>query len=67
MTVTQIWQQKLTPSGGDPAQQKMLMWMMPIMMLMFLYSMPSALVLYWTANQVAMIVQLYWQRRMKKA
>jgi len=67
MTVTQIWQQKLTPAAGDPAQQKMMMWMMPIMMLMFLYSMPAALVLYWTANQVMMIVQLYWQRRMKKA
>lgn len=67
MTVTQIWQTKLTPAAGDPMQQKMMMWMMPIMMLLFLYSMPSALVLYWTANQVAMIVQLYWQRRMKKA
>ena len=66
MTVTQIWQQKLTPAAGDPAQQKMLMWMMPIMMLMFLYSMPAALVLYWTANQVMMIIQLYWQRRLKK-
>jgi len=66
MTVTQIWQMKLTPSGGDPMQQKMMMWMMPIMMLVFLYSMPSALVLYWTANQCAMIVQLLWQRSMKK-
>ncbi|MEI8121136.1 MAG: YidC/Oxa1 family insertase periplasmic-domain containing protein [bacterium] len=66
MTVTQIWQQKLTPAAGDPAQQKMMMWMMPIMMLMFLYSMPAALVLYWTANQVMMIIQLYWQRRIKK-
>ena len=67
MTVTQIWQTKLTPAVGDPMQQKMMMWMMPIMMLIFLYSMPSALVLYWTANQVMMIVQLYWQRRLKKA
>ena len=67
MTATQIWQQKLTPAAGDPAQQKMMMWMMPIMMLFFLYSMPSALVLYWTANQVMMIIQLYWQRRLKKA
>ncbi len=66
MTVTQIWQTKLTPAVGDPMQQKMMMWMMPIMMLIFLYSMPSALVLYWTANQVMMIVQLYWQRRLKK-
>ena len=67
MTVTQIWQQKLTPAAGDPMQQKMMMWMMPIMMLMFLYSMPSGLVLYWTANQVMMIIQLMWQHRAKKA
>ena len=67
MTVTQIWQTKLTPAAGDPMQQKMMMWMMPIMMLVFLYSMPAALVLYWTANQVMMIIQLYWQRRLKKA
>ena len=66
MTVTQIWQQKLTPAAGDPMQQKMMMWMMPIMMLMFLYSMPSGLVLYWTANQAMMIVQLMWQHRQKK-
>ena len=66
MAVTQAWQQHLTPSGGDPAQQKMMMFM-PIIMLAFLYSMPSALVLYWTANQVLMIIQLLWQRRLKKA
>jgi YidC/Oxa1 family membrane protein insertase len=66
MAATQAWQQHLTPSGGDPAQQKMMMFM-PIIMLAFLYSMPSALVLYWTANQVLMIIQLLWQRRLKKA
>ncbi len=65
MAATQAWQQHLTPSGGDPAQQKMMMFM-PLIMLMFLYSMPSALVLYWTANQVLMIVQLLRQKRMAK-
>jgi YidC/Oxa1 family membrane protein insertase len=66
MAATQAWQQHLTPSAGDPAQQKMMMFT-PVIMLLFLYSMPSALVLYWTANQVMMIVQLLWQKRMKKA
>jgi YidC/Oxa1 family membrane protein insertase len=66
MAATQAWQQHLTPTAGDPAQQKMMMFM-PVIMLLFLYSMPSALVLYWTANQVMMIVQLLWQRRLKKA
>ncbi len=63
MAATQAWQQHLTPSGGDPAQQKMMMFM-PLIMLMFLYNMPAALVLYWTANQVLMIVQLLRQKRM---
>jgi YidC/Oxa1 family membrane protein insertase len=65
MAGTQAWQQHLTPTGGDPAQQKMMMFM-PLIMLMFLYSMPSALVLYWTANQVLMIIQLLRQKRMTK-
>jgi YidC/Oxa1 family membrane protein insertase len=64
MAATQAWQQHLTPTAGDPAQQKMMMFM-PVIMLMFLYSMPSALVLYWTANQVLMIIQLLWQKRAK--
>ncbi len=66
MAATQAWQQHLTPMAGDPAQQKMMMFM-PLIMLMFLYSMPSALVLYWTANQVMMIIQLLWQKRAKTA
>ncbi|NLE67026.1 MAG: membrane protein insertase YidC [Lentisphaerae bacterium] len=57
MTVTMIWQQKLTPTGGDPAQQKMMMFIMPVMMLVMFYSMASGLVLYWTANQCVSIVQ----------
>jgi YidC/Oxa1 family membrane protein insertase len=65
MTATSVWQSYLTPSGGDPAQQKMML-LMPIMMLFIFYNMPSALVLYWTANQVLMIVQLLWQKRTKQ-
>ncbi len=64
MTVTMVWQQHLTPSGGDPSQRKMMMFM-PIMMLVFFYGMPSALVLYWTTNQCLMIVQLLLQRHRK--
>ncbi len=65
MTATSVWQTYLTPSGGDPAQQKMML-LMPIMMLFIFYTMPAALVLYWTANTVLMIVQLLWQKRTKK-
>jgi YidC/Oxa1 family membrane protein insertase len=62
MSATMAWQSRLTPSMGDPAQQKMMTWLMPIMMLFMFYSMPSALVLYWTVSQVLAIAQLLWQR-----
>jgi len=58
MAATMMWQQKLTPTAGDPQQQKMMAVMMPIMMLFFFYTMPSGLVLYWTTSQVLMIVQM---------
>jgi YidC/Oxa1 family membrane protein insertase len=61
MAVTMAWQQKLTPSSGDPSQQTMMM-IMPVFMLIFFYTMPSGLILYWSVNQTMMIVQLYWQR-----
>ncbi|MDZ4200052.1 MAG: membrane protein insertase YidC, partial [Kiritimatiellia bacterium] len=61
MTAVQIWQQKLTPAAGDPAQQKM-MTFMPILMLVFFYNFASGLVLYWTTNQMLMIVQLLIQK-----
>jgi len=64
MTATMVWQQKLTPAAGDPAQQKMMLWFMPIFMLFILYSMPSGLIVYWTVSQVLSIVQMLHQRRM---
>jgi YidC/Oxa1 family membrane protein insertase len=66
MTATTIWQQKLTPTTGDPQQQKMMMFM-PVFMLFLFYSMASALVLYWTVSQVLSIVQLLWQQRQGRA
>jgi YidC/Oxa1 family membrane protein insertase len=58
MTATTIWQQKMTPSAGDPQQQKMMAIMMPLMMLFFFYTMPSGLVLYWTTSNLIMIIQM---------
>jgi YidC/Oxa1 family membrane protein insertase len=63
MAGTMFWQQKLTPSGGDPQQQKMMMFM-PFMMLFLFYSMPSALVLYWSVSQGVSIVQMLHSRRL---
>ncbi len=65
MTVTMVIQQKLTPTAGDPAQQKIMLVMMPAMMLFFLYNFASGLALYWTTQNVLMIVQqlIYLQRK----
>jgi membrane protein insertase Oxa1/YidC/SpoIIIJ len=48
---------------GDASQQKMMMFMMPSMMLIMFYTMPSALVLYWSVSKILAIVQLWRQRR----
>jgi len=61
MTGLTIWQSRLTPSSGDPQQQKMMMFM-PLMMLFLFYNMASALVLYWTVSQMLAIAQLLMQR-----
>jgi YidC/Oxa1 family membrane protein insertase len=63
MAATMALQTYLTPSAGDPAQQKMMLVMMPVMMLFMFYSFPSALSLYWTVSQVLSIVQMLMMRR----
>lgn len=61
--VTMGLQTHLSPGAGDPAQKKMMTWMMPIMLLFMFYSMPSALCLYWTVSQVLSIVQMWMIHR----
>lgn len=58
--VTMGLQTHLSPASGDPAQKKMMTWMMPIMLLFMFYSMPSALCLYWTVSQVLSIAQMWY-------
>ena len=53
MVVTTYFQTKVTMSGNgamDPAQAKMMTWMMPAMMFLFSAVMPSGLVLYWIVS-----------------
>ncbi len=66
MTVLTLFQQKMTPTAGDPQQQKMMMFM-PVMFLFLFYPMPSALVLYWTTSQLIALLQLVLQRRKKQS
>ncbi len=60
MVATTYFQTKITMSsnaGMDPAQQKMMVWMMPAMMLLFSAVMPSGLVLYWIIGNIWSIAQ----------
>jgi YidC/Oxa1 family membrane protein insertase len=65
MTGTMILQQKLTPSSADPAQQKMMMFMRLIMLVM-LYNLPSGLTLYWTVSQFISIAQLVVNKKLER-
>jgi YidC/Oxa1 family membrane protein insertase len=63
-----ILQQKITPMQQmDPAQQKMMMTVMPIVMTVVFYQFPSGLVLYWmVSNVLAIAHQLWIGRGMRK-
>ena len=63
MAATMTLQSLLTPSAGDPKQQRMMAIMMPVMMLVMFYSMASALCLYWSVSQALAIFGLWWARR----
>jgi YidC/Oxa1 family membrane protein insertase len=63
MAATMTLQSLLTPSAGDPKQQRMMAVMMPVMMLVMFYSMPAALCLYWSVSQALAILGLWWARR----
>jgi YidC/Oxa1 family membrane protein insertase len=65
MAATMALQTYLTPTAGDPRQQKMMLIMMPAMMLFMFYGFPAALSLYWTVSQILSIVQMLMMRRKK--
>jgi YidC/Oxa1 family membrane protein insertase len=59
MGAVQFWQTKLQPMGGDPTQQKIMMFM-PLMFAAMSFSFPSGLVLYWLVSTLFTIVQQYF-------
>ena len=59
MGVTMVIQQKMTPTGGDPMQAKMMM-LMPIFFTFLFWGFPTGLVLYWLVNNVISIGQQYY-------
>ncbi|HEY6362970.1 MAG TPA: membrane protein insertase YidC [Vicinamibacterales bacterium] len=59
MAISMYWQQKITPTTADPAQQRIMM-MMPLMFsVMFLWA-PSGLVIYWFVSNLWAIGQQYF-------
>jgi YidC/Oxa1 family membrane protein insertase len=65
MAATMFFQMKM--SVKDP-NQKMMVWMMPVMMFVFSCSFPSGLVLYWTVSNLFTIGQTYfYTNRLKPA
>jgi YidC/Oxa1 family membrane protein insertase len=58
MGVTQLIQQRMTPSTGDETQKK-LMYILPFVMVIMFASFPSGLNLYWCFSNVLQIGQQY--------
>jgi YidC/Oxa1 family membrane protein insertase len=63
MAVTMIWQTRITPQppNADPSM-KIMMWLMPVIFLVFCYNFSSGLSLYWTAQNLLTILQTYMTR-----
>ncbi|MFC2160340.1 membrane protein insertase YidC [Acidobacteriota bacterium] len=65
MGITQYISQKMTPTSGDPTQQKMML-IMPVIMTIFFMNFSSGLVLYWLTNNVLQIGQQYIMNRIRQ-
>jgi len=62
MGATMFIQQKMTPTGGDPMQAKIMLFMPVVFTFMFL-NFPAGLVVYWLVNNVLSIGQQWWMMR----
>lgn len=70
--ITTFIQQKMMMAGGaanQNPQMAMMLWMMPIMIVVFAISFPAALSLYWVVGNIFMIAQTYFIKgpELKKA
>jgi YidC/Oxa1 family membrane protein insertase len=59
MGATMFWQQKITPSTADPAQQRIML-MMPLIFSVMFLSAPSGLAIYWFVSNLWAIGQQYF-------
>jgi YidC/Oxa1 family membrane protein insertase len=68
MGITMFIQQKMTPTAGDPAQARMMLFMPVVFTLMFLiYPIASGLALYWAVSNVLQIGQQWLMDRSNRA
>jgi YidC/Oxa1 family membrane protein insertase len=60
--ITTFVQQKMMMAGtaNQNPQMAMMLWMMPIMIVVFAFNFPAALSLYWVVGNIFMIVQTYF-------
>jgi YidC/Oxa1 family membrane protein insertase len=66
MAATQLWQMSITPKTGDPAQQRMFLFM-PVIFLFICYNYASGLALYWTVQNLFFVAQMYLTRNQADA
>jgi YidC/Oxa1 family membrane protein insertase len=60
MGLSMVVQQRITPMQMDPAQARMMMTVMPVMMTVLFYQFPSGLVLYWMVSNLLAIGHQLW-------
>ena len=64
MGASMILQQYLSPSTGmDPAQQRMMLIVTPVIFTVMFISFPTGIVLYWLVNNLLTIGQQWWTNR----
>src|SRR5690606_30324555 len=63
MGVTMFITQRMQPAQMDPAQQKMMLWFMPIFFTMIMLQLPAGLTLYIFTNNLLSIAQQLLLRR----
>lgn len=63
MGVSMYIQQKMSPTGADPRQAQMMLYLMPVLFTAMFWGFPSGLVLYWLINNVLQIGQQHLLNR----
>ncbi|HJW73652.1 MAG TPA: membrane protein insertase YidC [Geothrix sp.] len=60
MGISMFVQQLMTPAVGDPAQRKMMLVLMPVMMTVMFVKLPVGVIIYYFASNLIGIVQTWW-------